>query len=900
MKKCQFFQKRVDYLGHVISPGKLSMADATAAAFANATFPTDNTGVRSFLGACNVYRRFVKDFSKIARPMTDMTRKDARPDYENPTEAQRTAFETLKSKLVSPPILCLPKLGKRYILDTDASAYQLGCVLLQEQDDNEFRPVGYWSYSLNPAERNYSATERECYAVVWAITSLRPYIEGTKFNVRTDHDALRWLMSLTDSSGRLTRWRLRLAEFDFQIEYRPGRVHQVPDALSRLITPRVPQNEIDDDVPTFDVTRDTEIKGGRTPEDARAKDASDPKRAATSVLVTTRSRRTTPDTPETISKSTPPRRSERIRTGVIHANDLTNPDTNQPPANESAPVSTANDYAATNNDPIDNEDTNGDHHSNDDTTAMPELTNDEWDDLDDVDPYDLSRVDPNTEPSDLTAIAPIDLPTPISIDELLDAQRSDSFCQSIQARQTHGRQGTFFDDDDGVLRRQHPSIPTLTQLVVPQSIRPRLLTLTHHSLLAGHPGQNRMFYTLRETYYWPHMAADIAATVRNCRHCARNRVRLRRHLHRLKLFPATRPLESVAIDILGPLTKTKSGKRFLLVITDRFTKLTQVVALRTINAYHVAVAFCEAWIFKYGPPKTLLSDNGKQFTSKFFQSVCRLLGLSNIFTSAYHPQTNGQTERYNRTVLAMIRNFVNDNQDDWDRYVTALTYSYNCHVHRSTKTTPFDLVPSRPPPEFSLTHRTTRQRPKTTADIRHDFIKRLDASMLKANESLRRVQDRYKRDFDKRVRRTRHTLKAGDFVFLDPTDGSKKLGKLKSPAIGPYRVLVNDKRTLIIDRDGIVERVSADRCVFAPRPSNARQSLTTTADATTKVTNGPQFVVDKLLDHGENDDGTLSFNVKWVGFRETTWEPRTHIPEELVSRYFERLRQRADPRLPTS
>lgn len=111
-----------------------------------------------------------------------MTRKDADPDYENPAENQITAFNELKSRMISPPVLCLPRLGKPYLLDTDASAYQLGCTLLQEQDEpGDWRPVGYWSYALNESERNYSATERECYAVVWAITSLRPYIEGTKF-----------------------------------------------------------------------------------------------------------------------------------------------------------------------------------------------------------------------------------------------------------------------------------------------------------------------------------------------------------------------------------------------------------------------------------------------------------------------------------------------------------------------------------------------------------------------------------------------------------------------------------------------------------------------------------------------------------------------------------------------
>ncbi|CDF36412.1 unnamed protein product [Chondrus crispus] len=225
------------YLDDVI----LSVADTAADALKTFTFPRTFTQVRSFLGACNVYRRFVDGFAKIARPLTDMTRKDSDPDLYNPTDLQLQAFENLKKCMIAPPILALPRHGRPHMIDTDASAYQLGCTLLQEHEEpNDWRPVGYWSYSLSDSERNYSATESECFAVVWAVRTLRPYVEGTKLTVRTDHDALRWLMSLTDSSGRLNRWRLRLAEYDSPFSTAPDPCIRCPMPCHDLCRRRSP------------------------------------------------------------------------------------------------------------------------------------------------------------------------------------------------------------------------------------------------------------------------------------------------------------------------------------------------------------------------------------------------------------------------------------------------------------------------------------------------------------------------------------------------------------------------------------------------------------------------------------------------------------------------------------
>ena len=138
-----------------------------------------------------------------------------------------------------------------------------------------------------------------------------------------------------------------------------------------------------------------------------------------------------------------------------------------------------------------------------------------------------------------------------------------------------------------------------------------------------------MYNRIRRHFYWPALAIDCYITVRNCPDCSRNIIKLRKNVGSLKLFPAKAPLESVCIDILGELIRTPRGHRYLLVITDRFSMLVRTIPLKTVSAVEVEKAFVNNWVFTYGPPEDLISDNEKQFTSRFFLDVCRILNVHN-------------------------------------------------------------------------------------------------------------------------------------------------------------------------------------------------------------------------------------------------------------------------------
>ncbi|KMQ84177.1 reverse ribonuclease integrase, partial [Lasius niger] len=219
------------YLGHIVDRHGIRTDPDKVSAITGWPTPTTLRKVRQFLGVASWYRRFIADFSAIAAPLTRLTRKRVRW-----TEVEEAAFVRLKEALTIAPVLACPDFTRPFMLQTDASTHGLGLVLTQQLSEGE-RVIAYASRTLNAAERNYSATELECLAVIWGIRRMREYLEGYRFTVVTDHQALRWLQRLETPTGRLGRWMFELQQHDFDIRYRKGDLNQVADALSR--TPEV-------------------------------------------------------------------------------------------------------------------------------------------------------------------------------------------------------------------------------------------------------------------------------------------------------------------------------------------------------------------------------------------------------------------------------------------------------------------------------------------------------------------------------------------------------------------------------------------------------------------------------------------------------------------------------------
>ncbi|KAK1681157.1 hypothetical protein QYE76_042005 [Lolium multiflorum] len=229
-EKCHFMVNEGIVLGHKISEKGIEVDRAKVEAIEKMPYPRDVKGIRSVLGHAGFYRRFIKDFSKISKPLTNLLQKDVPFVFDDDC---KEAFETLKKALTTAPVVEPPDWNLPFEIMCDASDFAVGAVLGQRVD-KKLNVIHYASKTLDAAQRNYATTEKELLAVVFACDKFRPYIVDSKVTIHTDHAAIRYLMTKKDAKPRLIRWVLLLQEFDLHIIDRKGADNPVADNLSRL------------------------------------------------------------------------------------------------------------------------------------------------------------------------------------------------------------------------------------------------------------------------------------------------------------------------------------------------------------------------------------------------------------------------------------------------------------------------------------------------------------------------------------------------------------------------------------------------------------------------------------------------------------------------------------------
>lgn len=254
--KSDFLRKEVEFLGHVVTTEGVRPNPRKVEAVKNWPLPRTPKELKSFLGTVSYYRRFIPRFAHVAKPLTSKLRGNAKsfeitPDFKK-------AFETLKKVMATDLLLAYPNFDLPFILTTDASNVAIGAVLAQSVDEKE-RPIAYLSRTLSKAEENYSATAKELLGIYFAAKTFRPYLYGREFIIYTDHEPLTKELKLTDATGRVTRQRLYLEQFDFKIIYKKGKQNVVADGLSRIQKQELNLQELRNEVYENDAVYGPEI-----------------------------------------------------------------------------------------------------------------------------------------------------------------------------------------------------------------------------------------------------------------------------------------------------------------------------------------------------------------------------------------------------------------------------------------------------------------------------------------------------------------------------------------------------------------------------------------------------------------------------------------------------------------
>ena len=324
----------------------------------------------------------------------------------------------------------------------------------------------------------------------------------------------------------------------------------------------------------------------------------------------------------------------------------------------------------------------------------------------------------------------------------------------------------------------------------PGQFRDFILQECHDTRYSGHFGIKKTQELIQRDFFWPTLQQDVTSYVQTCEECQRNKASNQRSAGLLQPLeiPGQR-WERVSMDFITHLPRTRAGYDTLLVIVDYITKM---MILRpthsTATAVDTARIFMDAVIRVHGVPQTIVSDRDTRFTSNFWREICRVMGTTLAMSSGFHPQTDGQTERANRSIEEMMRAYVGRRQNDWDERLGMIEYAYNNSVHSSSGYSPFYLCYGRHPlsPVQLLSQAESKN---AAADA---FLRQLEEDVAHALENLQRAQDRQKRYADRRRRDLE--LQVGDEVLLSTRNllvqgaarGSSKLGPLYC---GPFKIL---------------------------------------------------------------------------------------------------------------
>ena len=332
----------------------------------------------------------------------------------------------------------------------------------------------------------------------------------------------------------------------------------------------------------------------------------------------------------------------------------------------------------------------------------------------------------------------------------------------------------------------------ILQLLLPSCWRAEVLQMLHDDPVSGHFGVKRTLARIAFRFYWVGVKNDVADWCRQCDVCNARKGPSKHPRGPMKQYLVGAPLERVAIDILGPLPKTEDGNKYILVLTDYFTRWAEAYPLPNQATEEVAKVFMNQFIARFGVPRQLYTDKGTQFESKLFHELAKRLGIDKTRTTAMHPQSDGMVERLNRTIEETLSKFVARHQRDWDKHVYFVLMAYRSSVHESTGFSPSLLMLGREielPVDllFGPNPNSKSYEENKEGNYLEDLTATLWDVHAIARDKMRDASDRQKKQYDHKIFARQYSV--GDAVWVfNPSKTKGRSPKLQCHWLGPYRI----------------------------------------------------------------------------------------------------------------
>lgn len=648
LDKSEFLRKEVLYLGHKITKDGLKPNDDKIKTILDYPLPKTTTEIKSFLGLIGYYRKFIKDFAKMTQPLTNCLKKRNKIVID---QSYIDAFNKCKELLVNAPLLQYPDPEKPYILTTDASNVALGAVLSQGPIGND-KPIAYASRTLSDTETRYSTIERELLAIIWAIKHFRPYLHGRKFFIYTDHRPLKWLNSMKDPSSKLTRWRLCLQNYDFEIIYKNGKQNTNADALSRI---KVNAIDSDDEGLSMQVnidSKDQQLNEYLTELTEQIAEIGKDKIETSSTITISDSEGTVSASPISVSNKEPKQMIPSLSSGseTIHsAIDL---------ESDGIPIL---------REAID--------------TKPNQILVFTWPKRD-MQVRNLSR--------DKQKILEVFLPTdyPDLIKEFLKRYIKPKIKYFIYFESLDHR-SQFSSIIIELFKKDMVTFYECTERVVyvEDEAEQKEIILKCHLGTTCHRGIKETIIRIKRNYYWPNIQEVVAAVLNDCEACKRMKYD-RKPIKPVLQLTQTQdaPFQEVFIDLF-----TIEGKYYLTLI-DAFSKLAQAIEISNRSTPEVVRAFIKYFSF-YGIPRKISSDPGSEFNNELMRELTAMYKIELHIGTPNNPNSMGLIERFHSTLIEIYRlaKYEHKNTDA----ASVMTYSilaYNNTIHSVTGLTPFEVV----------------------------------------------------------------------------------------------------------------------------------------------------------------------------------------------------------------